>query len=294
MSVTNGTLPRRIALWFSVAACALAAFWTANGVAPWDGDRSNVWHQYEFLADGFLHGHTYLSVDPSPQLLALRDPYDPAANAPYRLWDASLYQGRYYLYYGPAPALVLMAPWEAITGHVLPQRLAVAAFAAFGMAGLGLLLGSVRARHFPGLSAFALAGILIAVFHASWLPVTLRRPGIWELPIVSSTACLWWALYFLWKLHDSAGRARWAVALGISLSVLMGCRITFLFAAASIAALSLVRARGAGRRGIPSLAGPALAFAGGVALLLYNHERDRKSTRLNSSHQCLSRMPSSA
>jgi hypothetical protein len=285
MSATKAMVPRRLALWLSVAACAVSAFWIADGVAPWDGDRSNVWHQYEFLAEGFLHGHTYLSVEPSPQLLALKDPYDPAENAAYRLWDASLYRGKYYLYYGPAPALVLMAPWEALTGHVLPQRLAVAVFAAFGVAGLGLLLWEVRSRYFPGLSAVALSGILIATFHASWLPVVLRRPGIWELPIVSSTACLWWALYFLWKFHDSGGKARWAVATGVMLAVLMGCRITFLFAAGAIAALSLVRAQGAARRGFLSFAGPALAFAGGVALLLYNHGRYGRWLEFGQSYQ---------
>ena len=289
MSAPVGMLPARLALILSAAACAAAAFWTADAVAPWGGDRTNVWHQYEFLAEGFLHGHTYLSVLPAPQLTALSDPYDPARNGPFRLWDASLYHGKYYLYYGPSPALVLMAPWELVTGHALPQRLAVAAFAAGGIAALGLLLWEVRRRHFPGLSAAALGGILLVAFHASWLPVTLRRPGIWELPIVSAAACLWWALYFLWKFHDSGGRARWAVATGAALAVLMGCRITFLFAAAAIAALSLASAAGPDGVRRPwrraSLAAPALAFAGGVALLLYNHARFGRWLEFGQSYQ---------
>jgi hypothetical protein len=72
----------------------------------------NAWHHYEYLAEGFLRGHTYLPVEPDPRLLQLSDPYDPVANRPYRLWDASLYHGRYYLYYGPAPAITLMLPWR--------------------------------------------------------------------------------------------------------------------------------------------------------------------------------------
>jgi hypothetical protein len=85
------------------------------GVSPWRGDTRNVWHHYEYLAEGFVHGHTYLPLQPAPQLLALKDPYDPAANAPYRLWDATLYNGRYYLYFGPAP-LILFLPWRILTG----------------------------------------------------------------------------------------------------------------------------------------------------------------------------------
>ena len=272
----SASLPRaRLALWLSTGACAAAALWIANGVAPWGGDMHNAWHHYEYLAEGFLHGHTYLPVEPDPRLLQLKDPYDPVANKPYRLWDASLYHGRYYLYYGPAPAITLMLPWRVLTGHALPQRLAVGAFAAIGLAGLALLLWEVRNLHFPGLSPAALGAIVIVAFHASWLPVALRRPAFWEMPIVSAVAFLWWSVYFLWKFHDSGGRARWALAGGATLALLMGCRVTFVFSAGAIALLFLVPAAGPGaarKWGAGGLAG-ALAFAGGVGLLLYNHAR---------------------
>jgi hypothetical protein len=274
-SITRGRAS--LALGLSLAACAAATFWIANGVAPWDGDRSNAWHQYEYLAEGFLHGHTYLSIEPDPQLLRLKDPYDPAQNGPWRLWDASLFHGKYYLYQGPTPAILLMLPWRIVTGHALPQRLAVAAFAVAGLAGLALLLWEVRRRHFPGLSGPALGAIVVVAFHASWLPVTLRRSALWELPIVAAAACLWWTLYFLWKYHDSGGRARWAVAAGATLALLMGSRVTYVSSAAAVALLLLVPAEvpGAGLRrrwGGPCLAA-ALAAAGGIALLAYNHAR---------------------
>ncbi len=269
--------PARLALVLALLTCAMASFWVADGVAPWDGDRSNVWHHYEYMTEGFLHGHTYLALEPAAELAALKDPYDPAENAPYRLWDASYYRGKYYLYYGPAPAIAVMLPWRILTGHMLPQRLAVAACAAIGMAGLGLLLLEVRRKCFPRLSRAALAGITLVAFHASWLPVVLRRPSVWELPIVSAVACLWWCLYFLWKFHDSGGKARWAAALGVALAFLMGSRATFVFAAGAMAALALVPAarRKPGLGGVrwSGLPAAALAFAGGIALLAYNHER---------------------
>lgn len=277
MSPSGGTGASRLALWLSFGACAAAAFWTAEGVAPWGGDLRNAWHHYEYLTEGFLRGHTYLSVEPAPELLRLSDPYDPAANKPYRVWDASLYQGKYYLYYGPAPAAALMLPWRILTGRELPQRLAVAAFAAIGLAALSLLFWEVRNRHFPRLSAAALAGVVIVAFHVSWLPVILRRPAFWEMPIVSAVACLWWAVYFLWKFHDSGGRARWAIAGGAALALVMGCRVTFVFAAGAIAFLFLLPLAGPGSRGTrrwgAALLAAAVACAGGVGLLLYNHAR---------------------
>ena len=271
----SGPAPRGrgLALWVSLAACAAAAFWISSGVSPWRGDRSNVWHHYEYLAEGFLGGHTHLSVDPAPELLRLKDPYDPAANAPYRLWDASLYNGRYYLYFGPTPALAFVA-WRIVSGATLPQNMAVAAFAALGLAGLARLLWEVRGRHFGRLSDLALALIVATAFHASWLPVTLRRSGVWDLPIVAAAACAWWSLYFLWRFHDSGGKARWALATGAALALLMGSRVTFVPGCAALALLLLAPSgEPRGRRWRAACLGAAVAAAGGVALLAYNRAR---------------------
>ena len=107
--------------------------------------------------------------------------------------------------------------------------------------------------------------------------MALRRSAVWELPIVAAAACLWWALYFLWRFHDSGGRARWAVAAGVATALLMGSRVTCLFSALAVTLLFLVPVAGPGtgparRWGMASITA-GLAFAGGCALLLYNHER---------------------
>ena len=75
---------------------SVAAFyiWTAvssQGGVKWEAGANE---HYNLLAEGFLSGHLYLAQAPAKELLALKDPLDPVANAPYRLHDASLYQGR--------------------------------------------------------------------------------------------------------------------------------------------------------------------------------------------------------
>ena len=62
------------------------------------------------------------------ELLALKDPWDPVANAPYRLHDASLYNGHYYVYFGPVPVITLYLPWRIVTGWSIPNNLAVILF----------------------------------------------------------------------------------------------------------------------------------------------------------------------
>ena len=220
----------------SYAACAALLLWIANGAAARLGDRGEAWHHYDYLVDGFLEGQASLSVRPAPELLALRDPYDPSLNGPWRLWDASLYHGRFYLYFGPTPVLLLL-PWRVLTGHHMPERIAVAAFAALGLLALALLIREVRRRHFPALSPAAAAGILAVATFASWLPVTLRRPEVWELPLVAACACLWWALYFLWRCLGAERGVRWAIGVGAAIALLLGSRPTCFFAGAAILAL---------------------------------------------------------
>jgi len=268
--------------------CAGATFWLTGGVKPFEHSPMNPWHHYEYLAEGFVQGHTFLSLEPDAALLRLPDPYDPTANLPYRLWDASLYAGKYYLYYGPTPALVLMVPWRLLTGHGMAQRTAVAVFAVLALAFLGRLIWEVRRRFFPEVGAWALAAVILVTFHASWLPVTLRRPGVWELPIVAAEACLWAALYFFWRFRESGGRPLWGAATGAALALLMGSRVTSLFGAGAVVLLLLVPFGPGGLRAVrwrgPLLAA-ALAALGGVALLFYNHARFGRWAEFGQSYQ---------
>src|SRR5512138_3165578 len=67
------------------------------------------WQVYDALAASFRHGQLALAEKPDPALLALPDPYDPVARAdiPYPR-DLSLFEGRFYAYFGPVPALILL------------------------------------------------------------------------------------------------------------------------------------------------------------------------------------------
>ena len=40
----------------------------------------------------------------------------------------ALYRGRYYLYHGVAPAVLLFTPWRLVTGHDVPENFALALF----------------------------------------------------------------------------------------------------------------------------------------------------------------------
>ncbi|MGA7193277.1 MAG: hypothetical protein WBW94_06565 [Anaerolineales bacterium] len=80
--------------------------WT-NWPAPPFSQSSRYF--YDQLATAFQHGQLSLDKMPSAALLALHNPYNPSARAGLDyVTDFSLYNGKYYLYFGPVPALLLI------------------------------------------------------------------------------------------------------------------------------------------------------------------------------------------
>ena len=85
--------------------------------------KSNEWDvstdYFDLLARGFMNGNLYMPIEPTPELLALSNPYDPLARA--GVWtpiDLSLYNGKYYMYWGPVPALILSGVYQFFHGRI--------------------------------------------------------------------------------------------------------------------------------------------------------------------------------
>lgn len=210
-------------------------FWTATSAgSPLSATRASD-DLYNRLADGFLAGRTSFLEEPPVELAKLADPYDPAANAPYRKFhDISYYRGRYYLYFGPTPALVLLAPWKLLTGTSLPQNLAVVVFA-WGSALLGVVLvRKLRDRFFQQLPGWMFAGAALAVVFGNLLPVLLRRPLHYELAIASAGFFGLLALIGLLRAEEGRRPLLWLVGSGLALGLAVGARPNYVFAAMAV------------------------------------------------------------
>jgi hypothetical protein len=103
---------------------------------------------YQFLTAGFLDGHLSLSLQPLPELVKLDNPYDPRQNAQTRYHDASLYHGKYYLYFWPLPVLAFFMPFKLLTGLYAPDALGIAFFCAIGFLLNFLLLIKIQKNIF--------------------------------------------------------------------------------------------------------------------------------------------------
>lgn len=247
-------------------------FWTR-----WPGTTS----YYNDLADSFRNGQLHLLTTPDPELLALDDPYDPRQRGqiPF-LWDVVLYGGRFYLYWGPVPAL-LVSGWRAFIPGPVGDNVLVLLFTLGTIFFTLLLLAEAFTRFFPNLGArLALAPFLVAAF-AHPLPWLMSGPAIYEASIAAGQAFLVGALYF--GVRSLLGRGR--PMLGLSLAGLMlacgvGSKGSLAPAALSWAAFGVIATLRAGRlaphprrRGCAALS-LLVPFALGIACLgWYNAAR---------------------
>jgi len=217
-----------------IATCVLMAWfylWTArsNG-AEWRwGEEQDDY--FNLLIDGWLDGQLHLKVEVPEALLKLADPYDPKQRPPgLALHDASLYQGKYYVYFGVAPVVVLMLPWRVMTGADLPLFLAVPIFVYVGfLASLAIWLG-IRRRYFPHAGTGVTVACAFVLGVSSLGPVLLRRPEMWELPIGGGYAFVMLALWAIFQSLHSPRRARWFGLAGLFLGLAIASRPPYLLA----------------------------------------------------------------
>lgn len=187
---------------------------------------------YQQLSDAFSTGQPNLLVDPDPALLKLSDPYTMANREGISYpWDVVLFQGKFFLYWGPVPALVI---WmiRAFTASEVGDAQLVFIFVFGVFIVLSLFILHIRRKFFPTIGwVYVIPGILLAGF-ANPMPWLLNRPAVYEAAIASGQFFLITG-FFLGYLALGYGKHRiWMLILsGVFLASAVASRATLIFAA---------------------------------------------------------------
>jgi hypothetical protein len=172
-------------------------------------------HFYNMQADGFLAHQTSIKAGPSQNL-----------------WDASFYNGRNFIYWGPVPALMVAAV-KVLDGssNAIPDNVVATAFAvALLMVKLMLVL-LVGSKLFPGLRerwAVLLSFTVMALAAPSLF--LMARPAIYEASILAGQffllAGICAALFGLAPDQTRRRRNMSCLVAGACWALAIGCRIT--------------------------------------------------------------------
>lgn len=189
---------------------------------------------YAELADAYVHGTLYLQRAPAPELIALADPYDPAQNAPYRLNDLSYFRGRYYLYHGAAPAVVLLTPFHLITGKYLTDAAAVLIFCLAGAAFNFFTLAGLKTATSPRAPAIVLVCCAAALVFANGYYLVLRDAGLNQVPIAAAYCFVSVAIWALWQAGATLGAPwRWLLVASTAYAFAIASRPHYIFGGAA-------------------------------------------------------------
>ncbi len=236
---------------------------------------------YNMLADAFLQGQTALLVEPPQELASLEYPW-PTAMRPGIpvVADASYFRGKYYMYWGPAPA-GMAAVWKVTTGQRVGDEHLVFVAATVILVFSVLIVLDLRRASYPEMPPWLLGCTLLAVTTVHPLLWNLNRPAIHEAAISSAQAFLLAGLYFaLPTIQGRETRAGRLALAGTLWALALASRLVLLGAVGALAVVTLwgwARARrgdGARRREARGLIGLALPIVAGLGLLgVYNSVR---------------------
>jgi tetratricopeptide (TPR) repeat protein len=272
----------RYGLMASVSGLVLGIYaYTAHPGGLGSGSLNAADNYYSLLVQGFRADQLSLKKTVPPGLAQLADPYDPGRNAlyrsmPYGMHDLSYYQGKFYLYFGVTPALVLFWPYVALTGHYLFQKDATVIFCAVGfLASVGLLC-ALKRRYFAGVNVAIVTASTLALGLAAGVTVLLARSDVYEVAISCGYALSMLALAGVWKaLHQSRKRSgcRWLAGASLAYGLAVGARPSLLFGAVILLAPLVQPWRE--RRPMGGVVAAAVAPISlvGLGLMLYNFLR---------------------
>lgn len=248
--------------------------------------------QYDDLANAFLSGSVVIDKEVPEAIRELENPYDPGARAVAlqeagqselsgRITDFAYYDGQFYSYFGPVPALMLFVPFKLITGHDMPTWLAVFFYGALFVVAIKALLVLLCDRLLklrPSLGLFLLADFLLCgttgLIYLGYLPV------VYSVPIISSLAFAAWGLVCWLAAKRGAGEvsAPLLVVGAVCIALTLGCRQSFVLCALLAFPLfweEITRYRAFfSRRGIGNTACVMVPFVlVGIAVMAYNAAR---------------------
>ncbi len=213
---------------FSVFLVIIVYVWFVS-YGQWTHWKTNTtW--YDQLAISFEHGQLSLQVTPSPALLALHDPYDPVERKPLGynnyIGDLSLYQGKYYLYFGPAPVIVDLA-FKLLTINAIGDQYPTFIFVIGILILQSLLLIRFGQRFYPDAPIWLIPICIFFVGLASPSTWMLSEASAYTLAIASGQFFFLAGLSIILNIfnHDSI-RYGWLSAAGILFALSIGSRIT--------------------------------------------------------------------
>lgn len=164
----------------------------------WNGEIPEHRNQYEVITESFLEGHIYFDYEIDDALKKIDNPYNPDQRNQNNVdfhWDHSYYNGKYYMYFGVVPVILVFLPFRIITGVPLTTYHATQLFVALFIIGLFLVFYELAKKFFNNISLSVYLYLSVA-FSVMSIFYSIATPALYCTAITSGLATIIWGLYF--------------------------------------------------------------------------------------------------
>ena len=142
------------------------------------------------FVEALSKGSVSLLEKPSDKLLNMDNPYDSfkrqeegIKRGKDYIWDAALYNEKYYVYFGILPALILFLPYYLLTGNFLPSACGVLIFSLLSGIAIKALIEIIFKRFFKEIPFKYMVYSLLIMLFGSQVLILNGIPRFYEIPI---------------------------------------------------------------------------------------------------------------
>lgn len=268
---------RRFDLWALLLALAsiTVVYWMGATFGTFIFREGLADSPYVLLAEAFLKGNLHVAITPDPELLKLSNPYDPIERgAIWYPWDLSLFNGKFFVYWGPVPVFLIYLPWRFLTGGY-PEEHNVIFLLSLANVGMLSWLTYHGARRLGLPTCGPVAWWLLYIAFAGTFTVQLGG-GVYVVAALSALFFQLLCLHLLIITATSPNKAkRYTFLAGLACILAVGSRFTHgLLIIPAVMLLGTLASRASVRvflRNLSIFLIPVLA--GGSLLMTYNYAR---------------------
>ncbi|MBL8063415.1 MAG: hypothetical protein JNK32_10370 [Anaerolineales bacterium] len=251
----------------------------------------NETNYYDLQAKAFAKGQLELDVEPDPAFLTMPEDtlYEPENRADIPvLWDATLYKGKYYLYWGPAPAL-LLTPLKFFYTADLSDKFLSLLFLTGTLLFLNLIILNLWRRYFGHIPRWAVLAAVAFAGLVNPMPYVMVEGRIYEAAIIAAQFFLVGGFYFLLPALDNPAPIPLALA-GLFFVFAIGARTPLAPGVGFVSLMLCVWAFQTQRqRMIPLILSFAIPLViGAAAYMAYNYARFDSVTEFGFRYQLTS------
>ena len=194
-------------------------------------EENDIYNKY--LVDAILEGKTSINIELSEELKNLENPYDPTQREEMEYsFDTAYYDGKYYVYFGIVPAIILFVPFKLITGTYLSTIEGTFLFVILSVIASTILIIQIYKRWFKKVPFNLLILFIIAGCFSGLYIWNTWRMWVYELVLMAGYFFVQLGLICILKATKDKENVnlKYVFLSCLSMALAVGCRPTLVLA----------------------------------------------------------------